>query len=87
MMGDNRDDSVDSRFDPGEIAPGEASCPWNSDVDAHISPDLGVGFLPADDLVGRADIILFSWKPGASLFKPWTWIGDARWSRFFHLLG
>jgi signal peptidase I len=87
MMGDNRDDSVDSRFDPGEIAPGEASCPWNSDADAHISPDLGVGFLPADDLVGRADIILFSWKPGVSLFKPWTWISDARWNRFFHLLG
>jgi signal peptidase I len=87
MMGDNRDDSLDSRFDPGEIAPGEASCAWNSDVDNRIPPDLGVGFVPADDLVGRADIILFSWKPGASLFKPWTWFSDARWSRFFHLLG
>ncbi len=87
MMGDNRDDSLDSRFDPGEIPPGEASCPWNSDVDTHIPPNLGVGFVPADDLVGRADIILFSWKPGASLFKPWTWVSDARWDRFFHLLG
>jgi signal peptidase I len=87
MMGDNRDDSVDSRFDPGDVAPGEASCPWNSDTDAHLPPDLGVGFLPAEDLVGRADIILFSWKPGASLFKPWTWVSDARWNRFFHLLG
>jgi len=87
MMGDNRDDSVDSRFDPGDVAPGEASCPWNASVDSHISPDLGVGFVPAEDLVGRADIILFSWKPAASLFKPWTWLTKARWSRFFHLLG
>jgi len=87
MMGDNRDDSLDSRFDPGDVAPGEASCPWNSDVNSRIEPDLGVGFVPAADLVGRADIILFSWRPGASLFKPWTWISDARWNRFFHLLG
>ena len=43
--------------------------------------------LPAEDLEGRADIILFSWGPGVSLFKPWTWFTDARWGRFFHLLG
>jgi signal peptidase I len=87
MMGDNRDDSLDSRFDPGDIAPSEASCPWNPAVDKNIPADLGVGFVPAEDLVGRADIILFSWKPGVSLFKPWTWVTDARWRRFMHLLG
>ena len=60
MMGDNRDNSVDSRY-PTET---------------------GVGFVPAENLVGRAEVILFSWKDGASLFKPWTWITDARTSRW-----
>ena len=87
MMGDNRDNSLDSRFDPGDPPPGEASCAWDPSVDRYISPDLGVGFVPAEDLVGKADIILFSWKPGVSLFKPWTWVSDARFGRFFHLLG
>ena len=87
MMGDNRDNSVDSRFDPGDVPAGEAACGWNHDVDRFISPDLGVGFLPAEDLEGRADIILFSWRPGVSLFEPWTWLTDARWGRFVHLLG
>jgi len=65
MMGDNRDNSLDSRF------PTEAG---------------GVGFVPAENLVGKADMILFSWKEGASLFKPWTWFTDARVGRFFNIL-
>jgi signal peptidase I len=65
MMGDNRDNSLDSRVPP------EAG---------------GVGFVPAENLVGKAQIILLSWNPGASLFKPWTWVLNARPSRFFNIL-
>jgi signal peptidase I len=65
MMGDNRDNSMDSRFS---------------------LEDNGVGFVPAENLVGKADFILFSWNRGASLFKPWTWFTHARLSRFFHTL-
>ena len=65
MMGDNRDNSSDSRVPP------EAG---------------GVGYVPAENLEGKAQIILLSWKPGASIFKPWTWIFDAQPSRFFNLL-
>ena len=35
---------------------------------------------------GKAEIILLSWKPEASIFKPWTWVLDARPSRFFKIL-
>jgi signal peptidase I len=60
MMGDNRDNSVDSRY-PTET---------------------GVGYVPAENLVGKAEVILFSWKPEAALLKPWTWFTEARPSRF-----
>jgi signal peptidase I len=65
FMGDNRDNSLDSRFPP---------------------ENEGVGFVPAENLEGKAQIILLSWNKGASLFKPWTWVMDVRPSRFFHYL-
>ena len=86
MMGDNRDNSVDSRFDPG-LPPGRSNrCGWDPTYDQKVPPDAGVGFVPAENLVGKADVILLSWKPGASLFKPWTWVTLARPSRWFHWL-
>lgn len=60
MIGDNRDDSQDSRL-PREIG--------------------GVGFLPADHLIGRAMITFFSTDGSASWLKPWTWISATRWNR------
>jgi signal peptidase I len=42
-----------------------------------------VGFVPAANLEGKAQMILFSWYPGASLWKPWTWVTKLRPSRFF----
>jgi signal peptidase I len=60
VMGDNRDNSLDSRF-PREI---------------------GVGLLPAENLIGKAELVLFSWKPGSVLAKPWTWVRP-QLDRFF----
>ena len=57
FMGDNRDNSQDSRF---AVSSG------------------GVGMLPAEYLIGRADRIMFS-SAGRSLFFFWTWRSD----RFF----
>lgn len=55
MLGDNRDNSLDSR--------------WPRDV--------GVGLVPAENLVGRARAVLLSWREGASILKPWTWLNLA----------
>jgi signal peptidase I len=84
MMGDNRDNSSDSRFD-AYLPPNAAAnaCPGYNGKDGG-GP--GVGFVPAENLVGKADIILLSWHRGASLFLPWTWFTKARPSRFFHIL-
>ncbi|PWR23580.1 signal peptidase I [Zavarzinia compransoris] len=64
-MGDNRDDSIDSRFPP-EIG--------------------GVGFIPAENLIGRADLIFFSSDGSAGLFEPWKWFGAIRYERLLHVI-
>jgi signal peptidase I len=42
-----------------------------------------VGMVPEENLEGKAQMVLFSWHPGASLWKPWTWFTKVRFSRFF----
>ncbi|MEH0195785.1 signal peptidase I [Caulobacter sp. CCNWLY153] len=88
FMGDNRDNSADSRFNPG-ISPfktDSGACKWNYENDQFTGDAIGVGFVPAENLVGKAQIILLSWNADAHLFKPWTWFMDARPSRFFRVL-
>ncbi len=68
VMGDNRDNSLDSRFSPND--------PYEP----------GVGFVPEENLEGRAIFILMSWKEGSSLWKPWTWL-NFNWGRFFKGVG
>jgi len=60
FMGDNRDNSVDSRFNQNAG---------------------GVGFVPMENLIGRADRVIFS-SAGSSMLAFWTWRSD----RFFHAL-
>ncbi|WP_066650799.1 MULTISPECIES: signal peptidase I [Sphingomonas] len=61
MMGDNRDDSLDSRFPQ--------------------IPGQGIGFVPVENLVGRAQFTFFSTDGSASWLLPWTWFTAARWDR------
>jgi signal peptidase I len=59
-MGDNRDNSLDSR------------------VLNH------VGFVPAENLVGRADVLFFSSNGTARLWEVWKWPAAIRFSRMFN---
>jgi signal peptidase I len=56
-MGDNRDNSADSRF-----------------MD-------GVGFVPIENLVGRAEIMFFSVDAEYPWWEFWEWPFEIRWSR------
>ena len=83
MMGDNRDNSLDSRFNPGLGGRDDRGCRWTLPADAEIGFQAGVGFVPAENLVGRAEMILLSWDGDASLFNPISWFTHARPQRFF----
>src|SRR5207302_10519485 len=63
MMGDNRDNSIDSRVGPEED---------------------GVGFVPAENLIGRVSRVLFSITPNSSWLDAIRDPRDLRVSRLFH---
>ena len=63
MMGDNRDNSLDSRVSPDEG---------------------GVGFVPAENLIGRVSRVLFSITPSSSWLDAIADPRDLRVSRLFH---
>jgi signal peptidase I len=46
----------------------------DNSLDSRWPRETGVGLLPAENLVGRAELVVASWGPGAGLFKPWTWL-------------
>lgn len=48
------------------------------------SRDSGVGFVPMENLVGRAEIIFFSTDGTASLWEFWKWPSATRWGRIFN---
>jgi signal peptidase I len=62
VMGDNRDNSADSRVPLREG---------------------GVGLLPIDNLIGRADAVVGSWDLGIRKQPVWTWLSGFRAARFF----
>ena len=57
MMGDNRDNSTDSR----DLA-------------------TGVGYVPFDNFVGRAEMIFFSVDEGTPAWQVWNWPAHVRWT-------
>ncbi len=59
LMGDNRDNSQDSRVQSM------------------------VGYVPFENIVGRADVIFFSTNGSASIFEPWKWPWTIRYNRLF----
>ncbi|HET6469881.1 MAG TPA: signal peptidase I [Geminicoccaceae bacterium] len=60
-MGDNRDNSLDSRVDQ-------------------------VGFVPIENLIGRAEILFFSVNGRAKLWEPWLWPWGIRYERLFRFI-
>jgi signal peptidase I len=62
MMGDNRDNSADSRI---------------------LS---AVGYVPFENLIGKAQVIFFSIGDGQPAWQVWNWPHAVRWSRLFTMV-
>ena len=62
MMGDNRDNSADSRF-PSDV-----------------------GYVPFENLIGKAQIIFFSTVDNTPAWEIWLWPFDVRFSRLFTIV-
>ena len=61
MMGDNRDNSTDSRFPQ-------------------------VGYVPFENIVGKAQLIFFSVYDGERAWEFWRWPFSVRWTRLFTIV-
>jgi signal peptidase I len=61
MMGDNRDNSTDSRFPQ-------------------------VGYVPFENIIGRAQLIFFSIGEGEHAWQVWRWPWAVRWNRLLTLV-
>jgi signal peptidase I len=62
MMGDNRDDSLDSRVPEDQN---------------------GVGYVPFENMVGKAEALFFSVREGEPAWAFWAWPWTVRWNRMF----
>lgn len=80
-MGDDRDDSADSRFQGGRDT-GKCAAPPGNDFIKSGMKDLG--FIPFENLVGRAQIILLSIDWQHPHWEFWYWPVEIRWNRFMH---
>ena len=77
VMGDNRDDSLDSRT---QLQIRDATGALR------LRDELG-WYVPAENLVGRAEFIFFSHDPSAAgWLEPWKWPQAIRFSRFFQAI-
>ena len=54
--------------------------------DSRMPMSVGVGFIPFENLVGRAEVIFFSTDGHAKFWQPWKWFQAMRYSRFFDTL-
>ena len=67
LMGDNSDNSSDSRFEPF--------------IDSDGNNRGGIRFVPMENLQGKAVVSFWSTDGSAEWVKPWTWVSAARWKR------
>jgi len=69
--------------DPVVVPPGHYFMMGDNRDSSNDSRTAPVGFVPYENLIGRAEFLFFSTDGCGGLFEPWTWPTTIRWDRLF----
>ncbi len=84
---EERDDGFDDNTKVYTVPPGRYFMMGDNRDSSRDSRYPEVGFVPFENLIGRAEFLFYSHDDSAEIWEFWNWPGTIRFSRIFHGIG
>lgn len=84
---EERDDGFDDNTNVYTVPPGRYFMMGDNRDSSRDSRYPEVGFVPFENLIGRAEFLFYSHDDSAEIWEFWNWPGTIRFSRIFHGIG